>query len=172
MLSIQLKTPVEHLCDFRVRHDITRFDSDITSHESGIVRIVSFYDIRARLIDLYDAQSPTEDFDTLGKRLGEIERNFIEIVNDAQESRASNKERFDRIERKLDLIVAAVCVSDTDRSQEEAEDRKRLKERLKEALEQSTNSRKLHLDTEKENWVEYLFGICKPDGRVGKEGSR
>ena len=25
---------------------------------------------------------------------------------------------------------------------------------------------------EKESWLEYIFGICKPDARIGKKGSR
>jgi hypothetical protein len=90
----------------------------------------------------------------------------------AQESKTSNEERLNRIEKTLASIADAVCAHATDRSQEDAEDRKRLKERLKEALEKSTSSREKNSDGEKENWMEYIFGICNPDGRVGKEGSR
>ncbi len=110
--------------------------------------------------------------DSIVKRLNELEQNLSATVKSEQQSKLSNDEKFERIERKIDLIAAAVCVKDTDRSEEEAEDRKRLKERLKEALENSTQSRDKDPEDEKDSWMEYLFGICKPDGRVGKEGSR
>ena len=110
--------------------------------------------------------------DTIAKRLGEIERNLNATVKSAQESKLSNDEKIERLERKLDLIAAAVCVREIDTSEKDAEDRKRLKERLKEALEQSTRSRLKNMEDIKESWIEYIFGICKPDGRVGKEGSR
>jgi hypothetical protein len=61
-------------------------------------------------------------------------------------------------------IVTTVDVGDDD------EDRKRLKERLKEALD--SQHKKRHANVEKESWMEYIFGICKPDGRLGKKGSR
>ena len=59
------------------------------------------------------------------------------------------------------------------KEQRSADDRKRLKERLKDAVEhdQSAAARGAG-EAEREGWAEYLFGICKPDGRVGKLGSR
>ena len=51
------------------------------------------------------------------------------------------------------------------------EDRKRLKEKLKEAMDHQ-EARTAKLDRIKPDWMEYIFGICKPDGRLGKEGSR
>ena len=53
------------------------------------------------------------------------------------------------------------------------EDCKRLKEKLKGALELEQSRRsQLPGDQSRETWMEYIFGICKPDGRVGKQGSR
>jgi hypothetical protein len=47
----------------------------------------------------------------------------------------------------------------------EARDRKRFKERLKkEAF--NTMAKK------EKSWIEYIFGICPGDQRMGKEGSR
>ena len=44
-------------------------------------------------------------------------------------------------------------------------------ERLKEALELSkANERRP--EAEAESWMEWLFGICPPNGRLGKAGSR
>ena len=59
-----------------------------------------------------------------------------------------------------------VCAGDDD------EDRKRLKERLKGALD--SDRRQLHAESMNaaEGWLEYVFGICRPDHRIGKLGSR
>ena len=130
------------------------------------------HDIRAFLNGLTVAQNQAEQLDTIAKRLNEIERILNEAVNSAQELKLIQNEKIERIERKLDLIAAAVCVREIDTSEKDAEDRKRLKERLKEALEQSTRSRLKNMEDIKESWIEYIFGICKPDGRVGKRGSR
>ena len=75
----------------------------------------------------------------------------------AQVIESQSKRRFGRQQRDLK------CAHD---------DRKRLKERLKEAME--TEKMQLNKTTvsAKMNWIEYLFGICEPDGRIGKEGSR
>jgi hypothetical protein len=126
------------------------------------------HDIRAFLNGFTVAQSQAEQLDTIAKRLYEIERILIEAVNSAQESKLLHNEKIERIERKLDMIAAAVCVRETERSETDAEDSKRLKERLKEC----TQGRLKKMEDVKESWIEYIFGICKPDGRVGKEGSR
>ncbi len=57
------------------------------------------------------------------------------------------------------------------RKKNDGEDRKRLKEKLKEAM-RAENSKSSGIVPELETWMEYLFGICKPDGRAGKPGSR
>jgi hypothetical protein len=59
------------------------------------------------------------------------------------------------------------------RATERQDDRKRLKERLKSALEQDQAAMAGGAGgAETMGWAEYLFGICKPDGRTGKIGSR
>ena len=57
-------------------------------------------------------------------------------------------------------------------SGDDNEDRKRLKEKLKEALESAQRNRLRQVESEQEVWMEYLFGVCRPDGRIGKMGSR
>ena len=53
------------------------------------------------------------------------------------------------------------------------EDRKRIKERLKEAVENDKRARaRVIKAVHRESWLEYVFGICEPDRRVGKQGSR
>jgi hypothetical protein len=82
----------------------------------------------------------------------------------------SLEKRFAIVESRLESIAEAVGVAAEVNVGDDDADRKRLKERLKEALEGDQTSQSNH--NEKETWMEYIFGICKPDGRVGKRGSR
>jgi hypothetical protein len=50
--------------------------------------------------------------------------------------------------------------------QDQGRDRRRLKERLKKASHR-TFERTHHID-----WIEYIFGICSGDQRMGTQGSR
>jgi ElaB/YqjD/DUF883 family membrane-anchored ribosome-binding protein len=73
------------------------------------------------------------------------------------------------LDKKIERIAGAVGVLFTGGGHgDDNEDRKRLKEKLKAALERQTRT----IVAEQEEWMEYIFGICKPDGRVGKRGSR
>jgi hypothetical protein len=81
--------------------------------------------------------------------------------------------RLDGLDRTLNMIADAVGVRVRAKQEEDAEDRKRLKERLKEALALEKDDRlNGGREGEGEDWLEFLFGICRPDGRVGKMGSR
>ncbi len=76
--------------------------------------------------------------------------------------------RFGILDQKIQKIADAAGMSKHLDSKDE--DRKRLMERLKEAMKVELNeSVTKHI---KEPWMEYIFGICKPDGRSGKSGSR
>ena len=83
-------------------------------------------------------------------------------------------QRLDSLDRKLNLIAEAVGMRVRSKEEEDAEDRKRLKERLKEALalENHGRLRSVDQDEKEESWAEYIFGIAQPNGRVGKMGSR
>ena len=76
---------------------------------------------------------------------------------------------FEKIHRRINLVSDLVGGDPLVKGK--GEDRKRLKERLKEAIktEKLKSSGLVH---DREEWMEYLFGICEPDGRVGKPGSR
>ena len=68
---------------------------------------------------------------------------------------------------------AAAAAAARVKEQRSADDRKRLKERLKDAIEHDQSAAAQGAgEAEREGWAEYLFGICRPDGRVGKFGSR
>jgi hypothetical protein len=55
--------------------------------------------------------------------------------------------------------------------EEETSDSSLSQERLKEALEEGMK-RQSGLEIEPVSWMEYFFGICRPNGRLGKQGSR
>jgi hypothetical protein len=74
---------------------------------------------------------------------------------------------MEAVHEKLDKIGEAMGVS-IEKAGDDDEDRKRIKERLKEALD--VHKRQQGLD--RVGYIEYLFGVCKADGRVGKFGSR
>ncbi len=93
----------------------------------------------------------------------------MESINQAQER---NNRRFETLESKLNEVASTICPNKMENKlADDAEDSKRLKERLKEALDENKRA-KLFSQSEKKGWLEYFFGICQPDGRVGKEGSR
>ncbi len=77
---------------------------------------------------------------------------------------------FEKIHKRINLVSDLVG-GNPPSVKGKGEDRKRLKERLKEAI-KTENSKSSVLVHEREEWMEYLFGICKQDGRVGKPGSR
>lgn len=79
--------------------------------------------------------------------------------------------KLDGLDKKLEKIASAVGARLGTGINEE-EDRRRLKEKLKEALDSAARNRMQKIDSEHEVWMEYLFGICKPDGRIGKSGSK
>jgi hypothetical protein len=75
------------------------------------------------------------------------------------------------MDSKVEEIAQAVGIDKQDASAgDDEEDRKRIKERLREALEK--NYERTKRNTQKKSFMEYFFGICKTNGRVGKIGSR
>jgi hypothetical protein len=80
---------------------------------------------------------------------------------------------FERHLEKIQTTIKSVSerVGCKSRETDNGRDRKRLKEKLKEAM-KTENSKLSVIGHEREAWMEYLFGICKPDGRNGKQGSR
>jgi hypothetical protein len=85
-----------------------------------------------------------------------------------QDEEETFERHFEKIERKIKSIVDVVGIEAP--KNDDSEDRKRLKEKLKEAMKHE--EQRHALASEPESWMEYIFGICKPDGRIGKGGSR
>jgi hypothetical protein len=101
---------------------------------------------------------------------GRLEQRF-----DALESRVNGldgkmERQLAELDQRLASISEAVGIKPKVSSGDDDEDRKRLKERFKEAL----DHQKKHSvsEIEAEGYAEYFFGICKPNGRLGKHGSR
>ena len=71
-------------------------------------------------------------------------------------------------------IVAQVGVHTGVSAGDDDADRKRLKERLKSAIdaEKRRNQGVVVGSKDGQAWLEYLFGICEPDRSIGKLGSR
>jgi hypothetical protein len=72
---------------------------------------------------------------------------------------------------KMLVQIINVLVKSTSEGDDD-EDRKRLKEKLKQAIEADRRSRIRPIVSRSEMWLEYIFGICQPDQRIGKRGSR
>jgi hypothetical protein len=76
------------------------------------------------------------------------------------------------IDKKLGQISASLGIKSGANEGDDEEDRRRLKEKLKAAIEVDRRSRVLTIVSRSEVWLEYIFGICSPDQRLGKRGSR
>jgi hypothetical protein len=76
------------------------------------------------------------------------------------------------IDKKLERMSASMKIKSDANDGDDEEDRRRLKEKLKAAIEIDRRSRVLTIVSNSEMWLEYIFGICSPDQRIGKRGSR
>ena len=104
---------------------------------------------------------------SLESRLESLDRKLTSI--DRLDSRVCT--RIDLVEERLGKIAHAVGVKEGASVGDDEEDRKRLKVRLKEALDRKRVKARKSL-AQAEGALEYCFGICEPDGRTGKRGSR
>jgi hypothetical protein len=79
------------------------------------------------------------------------------------------------IAKKLERIAYALGIRNlnvVDNSADDAEDRKRLMEKLKTAFDNDKRNILCKPETDLAKWLEHFFGICKADQRIGKRGSR
>jgi hypothetical protein len=141
---------------------------------------------------LQELESAQEKLQTLAMGLippnVDSQRNWRQaaVGSDLQPSakllRASDSDATDRlieinakiaaIDRKLEQIAISLGVRGVSSEGDDEEDRKRLKEKLKQAIEADRRSRVRTIISRGEVWLEYIFGICRPDQRIGKRGSR
>ncbi len=76
------------------------------------------------------------------------------------------------IDKKLDKISHSLGVKMGGNDGNDDEDQKRLKEKLKVAIEVDRRTSVRAIVSRGEVWMEYIFGICLPDQRMGRRGSR
>jgi hypothetical protein len=78
------------------------------------------------------------------------------------------------MDNKLEKILASTGIRSGADMGDDREDRKRLKEKLKLAIELDKQSHVTvrNIVSNRELWMEYIFGICSPEPRTGKRGSR
>jgi hypothetical protein len=99
-----------------------------------------------------------------------IQQRFDALESMVKAMDSKTEQQSMEVDKRLEAISEAVGIKPKVNSGDDDEDRKRLKERFKEAL----NHQKEHTvgEIEVEGYSEYFFGICKPNGRLGKRGSR
>ena len=100
----------------------------------------------------------------------DVKSKIPEIIAD----RAMQIQQLDRLENQIASIARTVGAPLLQQvsAGDDNEDRKRLKEKLKEALESDRRGRLRQIMSERQRWAEYVFGICSPDRRNGKRGNR
>ena len=81
-------------------------------------------------------------------------------------------QKFVEIEKRLEKISHFLGMKTGVNDGDDDEDRRRLKEKLKLAIEVDRRSHIRNIVSRSEVWMEYIFGICSPDQRMGKRGSR
>jgi hypothetical protein len=120
------------------------------------------YDDRSVLFHL---QELSESIKAVQKRLDslEVKTETIDLIA----SKVSMG--FEMAEGMLGKIAHALGVEEGTTAGDDEEDRKRLKVRLKEALE---SKQPLTDENEPMGFLEHYFGICRPNERIGKHGSR
>ena len=102
------------------------------------------------------------------------------IMNLPQPPTVTNQDRMLELDSKLAAIDKKLSqMADSmgihllsNAGDDDSEDRKRLKEKLKLAIEVDRRSKVRPIVSKGEMWLEYIFGICRPDQRLGKSGSR
>ncbi len=91
----------------------------------------------------------------------------------SEDGGGSDRKLLRGLDRKVDRIAEIVCVRALDVSSgDDDEDRRRLKEKLKSALDKDKLRKTRKNLSDQEKWLEFVFGICEPDARFGKRGSR
>jgi hypothetical protein len=152
----------DQLCDFTIEKLEQSLSAMEARIEDRINRKIQPIDIRLKEISSAQTSSHAHPAlrESLEKRVSSVEHRLQSI-----------SDFFGITENKLESIAEAVGVTVEANAGDDDADRKRLKEKLKEALEEEQKERLLK-QNEGESWMEYIFGICKPDGRMGKTGSR
>jgi hypothetical protein len=109
-------------------------------------------------------------FDCLSAGFSDLHNRLNLIENGLNERDGKLNKRIDSLDEKLENIAEALGAKRT-KTNKDDEDRKRLKERLMQAIDHH-HDRFPESEVEKESWISYIFGICESNGRTGKQGSK
>mmetsp|Transcript_53366 Transcript_53366/g.111374 ORF Transcript_53366/g.111374 Transcript_53366/m.111374 type:complete len:210 (+) Transcript_53366:1654-2283(+) len=105
---------------------------------------------------------------TMNERLKEV----FSTGHESQKRTDSLGKQLACVENKLESIAESLGITAQVSAGDDDLDRRRLKEKLREALEEENKHSKQKKLKGYALWMEHIFGICKPDGRIGKMGSR
>ena len=114
-----------------------------------------------------------------GASILSVQRTLDTHVESVTKTNRMYGEKFEKLDATLESLKSLINVAkvsedskaaNASKAGDDDQDRKRIKERLKEAFE--THKKREHRDEEVVKWPEYLFGICEPDKRQGKKVSR
>ncbi len=163
----------EEECDYQIKR--IQQDAEPLGTQEIIFRKFSSEDQQAVNRSIENVKNivsePTQSF-VAGADLNE--KHFIEPVNQngSTDMLFEIDTKFVMIDKKLERISASMKIKSEANDNDDEEDRRRLKEKLKVAIEVDRRSRILTIVSKREVWLEYIFGICSPDQRIGKRGSR
>jgi hypothetical protein len=76
------------------------------------------------------------------------------------------------IDRKISIVAETVGINNIEGSSSIDDDRRRLKERLRSALNNEQIRNRYSMAAAPRVWLEYVFGIARPDRKRGIHGSR
>ncbi len=177
----KLEARIEARIDRKMQHMNAKMREFLSAHkDSDAQNNDQDCDLTIEKLELSLGEMERRLEDKINRQIQSLNEKFEEIssthasVTTGHAHRASRnglEQRVVSVGNTLDSIAEAVGVTVEANAGDDDADRKRLKEKLKEALEAEGNEGTARRDA-KEPWLEYIFGICKPDGRMGKRGSR
>ena len=175
---------VESLSTRPLRPDCGESDSEVSTFEWEDVarRAKGGGDSSRSLLGKRSASRPRLDPAQQGRQIGQLraEPEYARPLPVAVAQPEAVVGMLHGMNHRLERIAVAVGTNLSDlrgaaKAGDDDEDRKRLKEKLKAALESEAKGRHgvhRNVNATRTDWLEYIFGICKPDRRVGKLGSR
>ncbi len=140
----------------------------------GSLGLIDVFSVSQNLNETTDEGSMLNHLQELSQGIKAIQKRLdsLEVKTEGIDLLASKiSTGFEMAEAVLGKIAQVLGVKEDANVGDDEEDRKRLKVRLKEALEK----KRPHTDNsviEASGYLEHYFGICRPNTRTGKHGSR
>ncbi len=99
-----------------------------------------------------------------------MQQQLADVASSIREMNLKTERRLMELDKRFEGISEAVGMKPKNRSEDNDEDRKRIMEKFKVALENQQTHCASNIAPE--GYFEYYFGIRKPNSRLGKRGSR